>query len=260
MPIDVILASRSPSRQDTLVRAGIKPTVLPVEVDEDTILQKFHQAPFTTRVEALATAKARRCFWDLVTGVEGERMLSIDLLDHGNVVDSDAIAAYDFDVPLPDRCTTSREVIIIGCDSMFIFNGCLVGKPHRPQTAIERISAMANKSGQLLTGHHVIYITPDGEVLESTQTSSATVHVGDLSQAEIEAYVASGEPLEVAGSFTLEGLGGAFIEYVEGDYHGVIGLSLPLLRIMLRDLGVFWPDLWSEEAKHYGGGAQYVYR
>ena len=77
-----------------------------------------------------------------------------------------------------------------------------------------------------------------------TRSASTQVHFGDISDAEIDAYVATGEPLHVAGSFTVDGLGGPFIEGVTGDYHSVVGISLPLLRSMATELGVFWPDLW----------------
>lgn len=77
-----------------------------------------------------------------------------------------------------------------------------------------------------------------------TRSASTLVHFGDISDAEIDAYVATGEPLHVAGSFTVDGLGGPFIEGVTGDYHSVVGISLPLLRSMATELGVFWPHLW----------------
>ncbi|WEV75616.1 Maf family protein [Bifidobacterium sp. ESL0800] len=132
--------------------------------------------------------------------------------------------------------------LIIGCDSMFLFEGVALGKPHTPEVARERLSAMRGKSGELWTGHCLIDFATGRQKLES---SHAVVRFGDYSDRDIEAYIASGEPLEVAGCFTLEGLGGAFIAGVDGDPSGVLGLSLPLLRRMVGDMGVAWPDLWN---------------
>ncbi|MDF7665611.1 Maf family protein [Bifidobacterium sp. ESL0745] len=132
--------------------------------------------------------------------------------------------------------------LIIGCDSMFLFEGVALGKPHTPEVARERLSAMRGKSGELWTGHCLIDFATGRQELAS---SHATVRFGDYSERDIEAYIASGEPLEVAGCFTLEGLGGAFIDGVDGDPSGVLGLSLPLLRRMVEKMGVAWTDLWN---------------
>ncbi|MDO5747307.1 MAG: Maf family protein [Actinomycetaceae bacterium] len=224
VPIQVILASQSPSRRETLERAGIEPRVHIADVDEAAILASVQHRCLEEKVCALATAKARRCFDELYS-----------------------------------KCRPQGTVIIIGCDSMFLFEGELCGKPHDPVTACARIAAMAGKKGVLMTGHHVIVCEGNQEIRQKTAASQADVYVSKMTSEEIQAYVDSGEPLEVAGSFTLEGLGGAFIDRVDGDYHGVIGLSLPLLRTMLKELDVFWPDLWTDEAKQLGGGAQREY-
>lgn len=131
---------------------------------------------------------------------------------------------------------------IIGCDSMFLFDGVAFGKPHTPQVARERLRAMRGKSGELWTGHSLVDFA-SGRALSGA--SFAKVTFSDYSDDDIEAYVASGEPLEVAGCFTLEGLGGAFIEGVDGDPSGVLGLSLPLLRRMVVEMGARWSDLWN---------------
>ncbi|WEV69131.1 Maf family protein [Bifidobacterium sp. ESL0775] len=132
--------------------------------------------------------------------------------------------------------------LIIGCDSMFLFDDVALGKPHTPEIARERLSAMRGKSGELWTGHCLIDFATGRQELAS---SHATVRFGDYSDRDIEAYIASGEPLEVAGCFTLEGLGGAFIDGIDGDPSGVLGLSLPLLRRMVGKMGVAWTDLWN---------------
>ncbi|MBB2955874.1 septum formation protein [Bifidobacterium commune] len=132
--------------------------------------------------------------------------------------------------------------LIVGCDSMFLFEGESLGKPHTPEVARERLSAMHGKSGELWTGHCLIDFATGRQELAS---SHAIVRFGDYSDRDIEGYVASGEPLEVAGCFTLEGLGGAFIDGIDGDPSGVLGLSLPLLRRMVKSMGVDWADLWN---------------
>ncbi|MFP1676493.1 Maf family nucleotide pyrophosphatase [Gardnerella sp. Marseille-Q9185] len=134
-------------------------------------------------------------------------------------------------------------VLIVGCDSMFLLDGECYGKPHTPEIAFERIKNMSGKTGQLWTGHCLID-AKTGKFL--CKTSHASVTFSQMSDAEIRAYVETGEPLEVAGSFTLEGFGGAFIEGIQGDPHGVLGISLPLLRNMVAELGYAWPDLWNK--------------
>lgn len=134
-------------------------------------------------------------------------------------------------------------VLIVGCDSMFLLDGECYGKPHTPEIAFERIKNMSGKTGQLWTGHCLIDAKTGKFVCK---TSHASVTFAHMSDDEIRAYVETGEPLEVAGSFTLEGFGGAFIEGIQGDPHGVLGISLPLLRNMVAELGYAWPDLWNK--------------
>ncbi|WP_421791866.1 septum formation protein Maf [Gardnerella sp. DNF01157] len=136
-------------------------------------------------------------------------------------------------------------VLIVGCDSMFLLDGECYGKPHTPEVAFERIKQMSGKTGQLWTGHCLIDAKTGKTICK---TSHASVTFAQMSDAEIRAYVATGEPLEVAGSFTLEGFGGAFIESINGDPHGVLGISLPLLRQMVSEFGYAWPDLWNKES------------
>ncbi|HET9871196.1 MAG TPA: Maf family protein [Propionibacteriaceae bacterium] len=137
----------------------------------------------------------------------------------------------------------SALTVVIGCDSVLELDGQVHGKPGTPQTAVERWYRMRGRSGVLHTGHHVMLIDHARRSARS-ETASTVVHFAHLSDAEVEAYVATGEPLQVAGGFTVDGLGGPFVSRIEGDHHNVVGISLPLVRTMLADLGVAWPRLW----------------
>jgi septum formation protein len=131
------------------------------------------------------------------------------------------------------------DALVIGCDSVLAFENGVLGKPEDPREAKARWQRMRGRSGVLHTGHCVRL----GE-REFVETASTVVHFADVSDAEIDAYVGTGEPLHVAGAFTLDGYGGAFIRGVEGDPHNVVGISLPLVREIVADLGVAWTDLW----------------
>jgi septum formation protein len=137
-----------------------------------------------------------------------------------------------------------RPSVILGCDSLLELDGAGYGKPESAPEATRRWAEMSGRSGILHTGHHVILRR--GEAVSTrTRTVSTTVHFAALSPAEIDAYVATGEPLAVAGAFTIDGLGGAFVSGIEGDHHNVVGVSLPVLRTMLAELGVPWTSLWA---------------
>ncbi|NIK62192.1 Maf family nucleotide pyrophosphatase [Kribbella shirazensis] len=131
---------------------------------------------------------------------------------------------------------------VLGCDSVLEFDGVAYGKPGTPDVARDRWRMMRGRTGVLHTGHCLIDTTSKQEIRE---LASTTVYFADLTDEEIDAYVATGEPLVVAGAFTVDGLGGPFVTAVEGDYHNVVGLSLPLLRRMLREVDVTWPELWN---------------
>ncbi|GHJ50290.1 Maf-like protein [Catellatospora sp. TT07R-123] len=133
------------------------------------------------------------------------------------------------------------HAVVLGCDSVLAFDGQILGKPDGPEEAAERWQAMRGRSGVLHTGHCLIDLA-DGRAVQGD--AATVVHFADISDAEIEAYVASGEPLWVAGSFTIDGLGSAFVERLEGDHTNVIGLSLPLLRRMLAELGYEITQFW----------------
>jgi septum formation protein len=133
--------------------------------------------------------------------------------------------------------------IVIGCDSILELDSVAYGKPGTPPEAVRRWQRMRGRSGLLHTGHHVV-LQRGSEVTNRTAVASTVVHFAEITDEEIEAYVASTEPLHVAGGFTIDGLGGPFITRIEGDHHNVVGISLPLLRTMLNELGIWWPSLW----------------
>jgi len=135
-------------------------------------------------------------------------------------------------------------VLVLGCDSVLAFGGETLGKPHNAAEATERWQAMRGRSGVLHTGHHLTDLVT-GKQAEGV--GATVVHFADLTDDEIDAYVASGEPLHVAGAFTIDGRGGAFVDRIEGDAGNVIGLSLPLLRRLLMTFGVTVPQLWRNE-------------
>jgi septum formation protein len=138
--------------------------------------------------------------------------------------------------------TDLSDALVLGCDSVLDLDGEAHGKPADAAEATARLRRMRGRSGVLHTGHCLVDTVSGRQVAE---LASTVVHFADLTDAEIAAYVATGEPLRVAGAFTVDGLGGAFVERVEGDHHNVVGLSLPLLRRMLDDLGHRFVDLWS---------------
>ena len=189
------------------------PVVQVSRVDEDALLTKLRArgADPAAQVLALAQAKARAVAGELETS----------------------------------RCP-GEDTLLVGCDSMLEFHGEVLGKPHDPEVALARVRALSGDSGVLHTGHWVMRLRSEAAepVAEVGRTESTVVHFAQFSEAEVRAYVASGEPLEVAGSFTIDGLGGAFISGIEGDPHNVIGISLPLLRKLAGELGIFWPSLW----------------
>lgn len=206
MTLRLILASKSPARTKLLREAGIRHDVLVSEVDELAVAASY--GPLDPYDTALLLARAK----------------------------AEAVASLD----------AAEESLVIGCDSVFEFDGEAHGKPYEPAVAIERISRMRGRSGVLHTGHWLVDTRDDGSGATIGAVSSATVHFGDMSDAEVRAYVATGEPLHCAGSFTIDGLGGAFIDRVDGDPHAVVGLSIATLRGLLHAAGVsvtaFWPD------------------
>ncbi|WP_344425924.1 nucleoside triphosphate pyrophosphatase [Amycolatopsis minnesotensis] len=201
-----VLASASPARLAVLRAAGIEPSVVVSGVDEDAVAAELRDPSHEDVVVALAGAKAR------------------------------AVAGT-----LPE----SGPSVVVGCDSMLSIGGDLVGKPGTPEIARERWSAMAGKTGELLTGHAVLRREHGEIVAEASGTRTTVVRFGEPDDAELDAYLATGEPLAVAGAFTLDGLGGWFVEGIDGDPSSVIGISLPLTRELLRRVGVSVTELWT---------------
>jgi septum formation protein len=204
--VRLVLGSQSSARLTVLRAAGIDPVVRVSGVDEDAVAAALTDPRPDELVTALAEAKAHA----VVATLAGE---------------------------LPDA-------VVIGCDSMLSINGRMVGKPGTPEVARARWQEMAGKTGELLTGHVVLRLA-DGAVDRVAQgAQTTTVRFGTPSDRELDAYINSGEPLAVAGGFTLDGMGGWFIDGIDGDHSSVIGISLPLTRRLLAEVGVSVVDLW----------------
>ena len=133
------------------------------------------------------------------------------------------------------------DALVLGCDSVLELDGQALGKPRDADEATSRWRNMRGRSGVLHTGHS-LRDTASGRV--AAATASTTVHFADVTDDEIAAYVGTGEPLSVAGAFTVDGRGGVFVTGIEGDHHNVVGLSLPLVRELTAELGRSWTDLW----------------
>ena len=148
---------------------------------------------------------------------------------------------------MSSRIEPTADVIVIGCDSLLELDGEPMGKPADAAQARERWLLMRGRTGRLHTGHQVI-ARLDGERVETAAVATTEVEFANLAEAEIDAYIATTEPLKVAGAFTIDGLGGAYVSGIGGDPHNVVGISLPLLRRMLAGLGVPWHSLWLRAA------------
>lgn len=136
----------------------------------------------------------------------------------------------------------TADALVVGCDSVLDLDGRACGKPVDAAEATRRWRSMRGRTGVLVTGHCLV---DNRRGRNREAVARTTVHFADVSDDEIAAYVSTGEPLHVAGAFTLDGLGGAFVTGIEGDPHNVVGISLPLLREMLADIAVPWTDLWT---------------
>jgi len=207
----LLLASASPARRATLQAAGIDPLVAVSAVDEEAVL-----------------AAARERFGTL------DPADAVLLLAQAKV--------EDVSRNLPAELEDADDLLLLGCDSMLELDGEIYGKPRDAAEAAGRWRAMRGRTGVLHTGHWLMDERAVPTMLGATSSTSVTW--ATVSDDEIDAYVATGEPLAVAGAFTIDGLGGPFVERIEGDHHGVVGLSLPLLRELLGEVGVRIPDLW----------------
>lgn len=185
------------------------------------------------------------------------RAAGLDPVVEVSDVDEEALLAGLSEAPPEHRVTALAEAkaarvvervtdaVVLGCDSMLRVGGELVGKPGTAEAARARWTRMAGGTGELITGHAVVLVA-DGSVSRRAAGAAVTaVRFGEPTEAELTAYVTSGEPLAVAGGFTLDGLGGWFVEGVAGDPSNVIGISLPLTRRLLADVGITVTDLWN---------------
>ncbi|WP_142000385.1 Maf family protein [Amycolatopsis cihanbeyliensis] len=203
-----VLASASPARLAVLRAAGIEPSVVVSGVDEDAITAALADTSPENVTTTLALAKAEA------------------------VVDTAAVAG--------------SAAVVVGCDSMLFLGGELVGKPGTAEVARKRWAGMAGGTGVLVTGHAVLRLDGAGGRVTATGSESTTVRFAEPSGEELEAYLGTGEPLQVAGGFTLDGLGGWFVEGIDGDPSSVIGISLPLTRRLLAEVGLTVVDLWQQ--------------
>jgi septum formation protein len=209
--VRLYLASTSPARLALLRQVGIEPVVVPSQVDEEAAVRRATDENGELDASAMVTLLAR---------LKAEAIL-------GQLPDGSAI-----------------DGVVLGGDSAFELDGVIYGKPHEPEVARERWLAQRGKTGTLHSGHWLIEVTDGvaGRALGATAHASVEF-AGDISEEEVDAYVASGEPLQVAGAFTIDGLAAPFIRSVTGAPSTVIGMSLPTLRTMLAELGIDWMSL-----------------
>jgi len=207
--VSLVLASASPARRATLRAAGIEPVVSVSGVDEEALAERLLAADPPPGAAELVLALARAKAEDVAHRLHG------------------------------------GSGFVLGCDSMLEVDGALVGKPGTAEVAAARWRRMRGRVGRLHTGHWLVDLRESGAAVAGLGgTSTAVVHFADLTEEEIDAYVATGEPLQVAGGFTVDGLGGPYVSAIEGDYHGVVGVSLPLVRELLARRGVPIHQLW----------------
>lgn len=133
--------------------------------------------------------------------------------------------------------------LLLACDSMMELDGEPIGKPGSEQQAVQLWQRMRGREALLHTGH-VVRLLGDGAPASLTRVATTLVRFADLGDEEVRAYAGTGEPARVAGGFAIDSLAGPFVERIEGDYHNVVGISLPLLRTMLGELGIGWTELW----------------
>lgn len=209
----VILASASTGRLGVLRAAGVEPVVVVSDVDEDAIRARLGGSGPAEIIEAIAGAKA------------------------------DAVVRDHRHEP------AFANAVVIAGDSMLFIDGELQGKPHTREETRRRWYSQMGRAGDLITGHAVLRLQAGEVTAQATGSTSARVAMSTPSDRELDAYLDSGEPLEVAGAFTIDGLGGWFIDSIVGDPSGVVGLSLPLVRRLLAEVGITVTDLWNKETR-----------
>ena len=215
------LASTSPARLATLRAVGIEPVAIAPGVDEEAAVDAAAAAHPEGRLPADEMVQ-------LLARLKAEAVLDPTLLAAAGLVAAEI------------------DGFILGGDSAFELDGTVFGKPHEPAIARERWLAQRGRSGVLHSGHWLIDHRGGAVRGAVGRASRATVHFADdIETAEIDAYIATGEPLHVAGAFTIDSKGAGFIDRIEGDPHTVVGLSVPLLRKLVHELGGRWTDLWN---------------
>ena len=215
------LASTSPARLATLLAVGIDPIAIAPGVDEEAAVDAAAAAHPEGRLPAAEMVQ-------LLARLKAEAVLSPVLLESAGLK--------------PSRL----DGFILGGDSAFELDGTVFGKPHEPEIARERWLRQRGRSGVLHSGHWLIDHRGGAMRAAAGRASRATVHfANDIEDAEIDAYIATGEPLSVAGAFTIDSKGAGFIDRIEGDPHSVVGLSVPLLRKLVHELGGRYTDLWN---------------
>ncbi|MEE6259620.1 Maf family protein [Plantactinospora sonchi] len=233
----LVLASASPARRKLLQAAGIEPEVLVSGVDES---QVDHSTPEALSL-TLARLKARAVADRLDPSIAGSTSTETGTGTGSSSRETGSGSSRENGGSGGTENGQPRT-LVLGCDSVLAFDGEILGKPADADEAVRRWRNMRGRSGVLHTGHSLVELTTGREV---GRVAGTAVHFAEVTDDEIDAYVATGEPLHVAGAFTLDGLGGPFVERVEGDPGTVIGLSLPLLRGMLGEFGVRITDLWT---------------
>ncbi|MEY7972790.1 nucleoside triphosphate pyrophosphatase [Saccharomonospora xinjiangensis] len=225
----LVLASASPARLAVLRAAGVEPDVVVSGVDEDALVATLTDPTPSELVTTLARAKADEVASRFAAGAG----------DTTNIPDNTDTRTGAADI---------ADIVVVGCDSMLSIAGQVVGKPGTAEVARTRWKDMAGGEGELLTGHAVVRLRDGAVVARAEGTRVTTVRFSTPSGEELDAYLATGEPLAVAGAFTLDGLGGWFVEGVDGDPSSVVGISLPLTRRLLAEVGVGVVSLWGDRA------------
>jgi septum formation protein len=239
-----VLASASPARLRLLTAAGIDAEVVLSGVDESVVEEPAPDKLSLILARLKATAVADRLSAGAATdqltvdaGVDQRTVTTAADQRTGDAVADQVMAR----AAAEQRRGHERQTLVLGCDSVLAFEGKALGKPADPDEATQRWRRMRGRHGILYTGHCLVDLATDRLVEDVAGT---TVHFANASDEEIAAYVATGEPLRVAGAFTIDGIGGPFIERIEGDPGTVIGLSLPLLRHLLARLDLPISALW----------------